>query len=170
MPLVDKWRYQHMNKLVEREVFINSLRVKSAFCVSLVQERPQIVIFRVDWFGRLKWRATDLEASLLSYHKVSQRCSRNSSACFRPVSPGYAVDDISEEMHLNRSLMLMDCLGLVSVFNEKPRFVSRVSLFERTKTKWQRCFPTRCMPFQPSEPLHPQHDNLSLLQGKHRKL
>ena len=30
MPLVEKWRYENMNEFVEREAFIDSLRVKSA--------------------------------------------------------------------------------------------------------------------------------------------
>ena len=93
MPLVDKWRYQHMNKLVDREVFINSVRVQSAFRVSLVQERPQIVIFWVEWFGSLKQCATDLEASLLSF----------TASPFFPFffffswCAGYAADGISED-------------------------------------------------------------------------
>ena len=30
MPLVENWYYEHMNKLVERDLFIDSVRVKSA--------------------------------------------------------------------------------------------------------------------------------------------
>ena len=60
-----------MNKLVEREGFIDFIRVKSvemkykflfevltAFCVSLTYwENPQIVLLWVECFGKLKWRA-----------------------------------------------------------------------------------------------------------------
>lgn len=60
-----------MNKLVEREGFIDFIRVKSvemkykfllevltAFCVSLTYwENPQIVLLWVEHFGKLKWRA-----------------------------------------------------------------------------------------------------------------
>ena len=64
-----------MNKLVEREAFIGSVRVKSvelkhSFPTFLrisvfprCRERPWIVMLWVEWFGRLKWRATGLEPS-----------------------------------------------------------------------------------------------------------
>ena len=56
----------------------------------------------LEWLGRLKWRATGLDASL-SFFSTSRRCSRNRSPSRLPVSPmynllhnvqGYAINDI----------------------------------------------------------------------------
>ena len=63
-----------INELNEKPEFIDSVMMKSAelkdefFSVfPLCRERPRIVILWVEWFGRLKWRAIGLEASLLSF-------------------------------------------------------------------------------------------------------
>ena len=65
-----------MKKLVEREAFIGSVRVKSvelkhSFPTFLplsvfpwCRERPYILMLWVEWLGRLKLRATGLDASL----------------------------------------------------------------------------------------------------------
>ena len=42
----------------------------------------------LEWLGRLKWRATGLDASL-SFFSTSRRCSRNRSPSRLPVSPMY---------------------------------------------------------------------------------
>ena len=42
------------------------------------RERPQIAMCFLEWLGRLKWRATGLDASL-SFFSTSRRCSRNQS-------------------------------------------------------------------------------------------
>ena len=42
------------------------------------RERPQIAMCFLEWLGRLKWRATGLDASL-SFFSTSRRCSRNRS-------------------------------------------------------------------------------------------
>ena len=78
------------------------------------RERPQIVMMWVEWFRRLKWCPTGLEAFLLFY-STSRRYSRKFCPClcyvdFFAQSEGYAVDDFSREMHGNQSLTL-DCLG-----------------------------------------------------------
>ena len=90
---VEKWWVEHTNKRVEREAGVHwfcddeECRVKRCiFSVfPLCRERPRIVMLWVEWFGRLKWRATGLEASLLSF-LTSRRCSRKRSASFLPVS------------------------------------------------------------------------------------
>ena len=66
-----------MNKLVEREMFIDSTNIKGAELKEIFdhcflwlsvfpwcRKRPQIVILWVEWFGKLKLLATGLEASL----------------------------------------------------------------------------------------------------------
>ena len=45
------------------------------------RERPQIAMCFLEWLGRLKWRATGLDASL-SFFSTSRRCSRNRSPSF----------------------------------------------------------------------------------------
>ena len=52
------------------------------------RERPQIAMCFLEWLGRLKWRATGLDASL-SFFSTSRRCSRNRSPSRLPVSPMY---------------------------------------------------------------------------------
>ena len=48
------------------------------------RERPQIAMRFLEWLGRLKWRATGLDASL-SFFSTSRRCSRPIvSACSCP--------------------------------------------------------------------------------------
>ena len=42
------------------------------------RERPQTAMCFLEWLGRLKWRATGLDASL-SFFSTSRRCSRNRS-------------------------------------------------------------------------------------------
>ena len=55
---------------------------------SRCRERPQIAMCFVEWLGRLKWRATGLDAPL-SFFSTSQRCSRNWLPSRLPVSPMY---------------------------------------------------------------------------------
>ena len=52
----------------------------------LCRERLQIVIFRVEWFGRLKWRETGLEASLSFIFDIT-KMSAEAVCKFPPFSP-----------------------------------------------------------------------------------
>ena len=82
------------------------------------RERPQIAMCFLEWLGRLKWRATGLDASL-SFFSTSRRCSRNRSPSRLPVSPMYNllhnVQVMQEmtfaEVHVKRSVILTDRLG-----------------------------------------------------------
>lgn len=76
IPTSEKWWFIHINKLVEREAFIDFVRVESVelrdFCSMFLRfsefswwrERPQIVTLWVEWFRSLIWRTTGLAASL----------------------------------------------------------------------------------------------------------
>lgn len=54
-----------MNKLVQRETFIDTARVKGAEFKGKSGEGPQIVMLRVEWFGRLKWCGKVVSLSVL---------------------------------------------------------------------------------------------------------
>ena len=71
------------------------------------KERPQIAMCFLEWLGRLKWRATGLDASL-SFFSTSRRCSRNRSPSRLPVSPMY---NLFAEVHVKRLVILTDRLG-----------------------------------------------------------
>ena len=94
------------------------------------RERPQIAMCFLEWLGRLKWRATGLDASL-SFFSTSRRCSRNRSPSLLPVSPMYNLlhnlcGGICEAIgDLNRSLRSR---YLASVNNEKTSFAFREHL------------------------------------------
>ena len=106
-------------------MFIDSVRLESAElkdCSRVLRlsvflwcwERPQIVILWVDWFGRLKWRVTDLEASLTFLHHegVRGRCLQVFSLFLLCRLFLYSVLQVMQlmtlvEMHVNRSIMLM---------------------------------------------------------------
>ena len=45
------------------------------------KDEPQIVMLWWEWLGRLKWRATGLDTSVL-FSSASRRCSRKSPPCF----------------------------------------------------------------------------------------
>ena len=85
-------------------------------------ERPHIAMFSVEWLGRLKCRATGLDASL-SLHSTSRRCSRKRSPILLPVSPMYIflhkvhfMQKITlAEMHVKRLVILIDRLGPVTL-------------------------------------------------------
>ena len=100
----------------------------------------------LEWLGRLRCRATGLDASLSSF-STSRRCSRNRSPNRLPVSPmysflhnvmhnaGYAIDNICRGTRetisdLNRSLRAR---YFVSVVNERTSFASRARAFEGTR-------------------------------------
>ena len=85
------------------KAFVNTVRIKAAdledeFLFQILaafrrtynrcRERPQIAMYFLEWLGRLKWRATGLDASL-SFFSTSRRCSRNRSPSRLPVSPMY---------------------------------------------------------------------------------
>ena len=82
------------------------------------RERPQIAMCFMEWLGRLKWRATGLDASL-SFFSTSRRCSRNRSPSRLPVSPMYNLLHNVQvmqymtfaEVHVKRSVTLTDRLG-----------------------------------------------------------
>ena len=82
------------------------------------RERPQIAMCLLEWLGRLKWRATGLDASL-SFFSTSRRCSRNRSPSRLPVSPMYNLLHNVQvmqlmtfaEVHVKRSVILTDRLG-----------------------------------------------------------
>ena len=79
------------------------------------RERPQIAMCFLEWLGRLKWRATGLDASL-SFFSTSRRCSRNRSPSRLPVSPMYNLLHNVQvmtfaEVHVKRSVILTDRLG-----------------------------------------------------------
>ena len=72
----------------------------------------------MEWFDRLKCRATGLDASL-SFRSTSRRCSRKRSPNLLSVSPMsiflfYAIDNIAE-VHVKRSVILIGRLGLVTL-------------------------------------------------------
>ena len=73
------------------------------------KERPQIDMCSLEWLGRLKCRATGLDASLSSF-STSRRCSRNRSPNRLPVSPMYSFLQ-NDEVHVKRSVILTDRLG-----------------------------------------------------------
>ena len=55
------------------------------------KDSPQVVMLWWEWLGRLKWRATGLNASVL-FSSASSRCSRRRSASLLPVSrKGYVA-------------------------------------------------------------------------------
>ena len=60
------------------------LQIFAAVCGTLMQ----IDMCSLEWLGRLKYRATGLDASLSSF-STSRRCSRNRSPNRLPVSPMY---------------------------------------------------------------------------------
>ena len=62
------------------------------------RERPQTAMCFLEWLGRLKWRATGLDASL-SFFSTSRRCSRNRSPSRLPVSPMYNLLHNVQVMH-----------------------------------------------------------------------
>ena len=65
------------------------LQIFAAVCGTLMQGRPQMDMCSLEWLGRLKCRATGLDASLSSF-STSRRCSRNRSPNRLPVSPMYS--------------------------------------------------------------------------------
>ena len=81
-------------------------------------ESQQIAMCCLEWLGRLKWRATGLDASLSSF-STSRRCTRNRSPSRLPVSPMcnflYKVQVMRQmtlaEIHVKRSVILTDRLG-----------------------------------------------------------
>ena len=90
--LVDTSSHEFVNKLVEWEGFIDPVRRECTyrswkmnffrdFCGYLCscgvrKAHTEIVMLRLEWLGRLKWRATSLDASV-SFLSASRRCSRN---------------------------------------------------------------------------------------------
>ena len=76
----------------------------------------------MEWFGRLKCRASGLDASL-SFRSTSRRCSRKRSPNLLSVSPMYTIlhevhfiQQITlAEVHVKRSVILIDCLGPVTL-------------------------------------------------------
>ena len=68
------------------------------------RERPQIAMCFLEWLGRLKWRATGLDASL-SFFSTSRRCSRNRSPSRLPVSRSYLVEASGSILRRNRSAL-----------------------------------------------------------------
>ena len=94
------WWRENKNKLVEWKALVDTVGIKSAdledkFLLSCFgafrtsyMERPQTATCFVQWLGRLKCLATDLDASL-SFLSTSLRYSRNRSPSRFPVSPMY---------------------------------------------------------------------------------
>ena len=95
------WWRENKNKLVEWKALVDTVGIKSAnledkFCCRVLglselprcRERPQTAMCCVQWLGRLKCLATDLDASL-SFLSTSLRYSRNRSPSRLPVSPMY---------------------------------------------------------------------------------
>ena len=56
----------------------------------------------LEWLGRLKWRATGLDASL-SFFSTSRRCSRNRSPSRLPVSPMYNLLYIGYKLYIGET-------------------------------------------------------------------
>ena len=69
---------------VEKLIFFSRFLRLSVF--PWYKDSPQIVMLWWEWLGRLKWRATGLDASVL-FCSASRRCSRKRSASLLPVSP-----------------------------------------------------------------------------------
>ena len=73
------------------------------------REKPQIVTCWLEWLGRLKCRATGLDASL-SFLSTSRRCSRKRSPRLLPVSPMYIFLQKVHVMQYITISILIDCL------------------------------------------------------------
>ena len=102
------------------------------------KDRPQIVMLWWESLGRLRWRATGLDASLL-FCCASRRCSRKRSASLLPVfSPMqiflHSVQVMQwmkfVEMQLKWSVTLTDRLGpkILTVLEIKGQVLHRVRL------------------------------------------
>ena len=97
LPLVEIWSNRFLSRLVkwDRLLIPSAESVPSGkihFCSRLLRlsvflwckDSPQVVMLLWEWLGRIKSRATGLNASV-SFFSTSRRCSRKRSANLLPV-------------------------------------------------------------------------------------